>query len=85
VASFLYLIAVGYRGKKRGGSTQSIYDFFQRTNFSPASLASRVTSRLPSAPRFVNIRHWKDHFKNDLRSDQDHRLKIDLRSDQDHV
>jgi hypothetical protein len=30
-------------------------------------------------------RHWKDHFKNDLRSDQDHRLKIDLRSDQDHV
>jgi hypothetical protein len=31
-----------------------------------------------------NLRHWKDHFKNDLRSDQDHRLKIDLRSDQDH-
>jgi hypothetical protein len=30
-------------------------------------------------------RHWKDHFKNDLRSDQDHLLKIDLRSDQDHV
>jgi hypothetical protein len=27
-------------------------------------------------------RHWKDHFKNDLRSDQDHSLKIDLRSDQ---
>jgi hypothetical protein len=31
------------------------------------------------------IRHWKDHFKNDLRSDQDHRLRIDLRSDQDHM
>jgi hypothetical protein len=30
-------------------------------------------------------RHWKDHFKNDLRSDQDHRLKIDLRSDQENV
>jgi hypothetical protein len=30
-------------------------------------------------------RHWKDHFKNDLRSDQDHHIKIDLRSDQDHV
>jgi hypothetical protein len=30
-------------------------------------------------------RHWKDHFKNVLRSDQDHRLKNDLRSDQDHV
>jgi hypothetical protein len=29
-------------------------------------------------------RHWKDHFKNDRRSDQDHRLKLDRRSDQDH-
>jgi hypothetical protein len=29
-------------------------------------------------------RHWKDHFKSDLRSDQDHRLTKDLRSDQDH-
>jgi hypothetical protein len=28
-------------------------------------------------------RHWKDHFKSDLRSDQDHRQKKDLRSDQD--
>jgi hypothetical protein len=27
----------------------------------------------------------KDHFKNDLRSDQDHLLKNDLRSDQDHI
>jgi D-mannonate dehydratase len=34
--------------------------------------------------RQVNNRHWKDHFKSDLRSDQDHRLKKDLRSDQDH-
>jgi hypothetical protein len=25
-------------------------------------------------------RLWKDHLKNDLRSDQDHRQKIDLRS-----
>jgi D-mannonate dehydratase len=33
--------------------------------------------------RQVNNRHWKDHFKSDLRSDQDHRLKKDLRSDQD--
>jgi hypothetical protein len=24
-----------------------------------------------------DTRHWKDHFKNDLRSDQDHRLKTD--------
>jgi hypothetical protein len=30
------------------------------------------------------FRHWKDNFKNDLRSDQDHSLKIDLRSDEDH-
>jgi hypothetical protein len=30
-------------------------------------------------------RPWKDHFKSDLRSDQDHRLKKDLRSDQDHI
>jgi hypothetical protein len=30
-------------------------------------------------------RHWKDHFKSDLRSDQDHRLKKDLRSDQDQI
>jgi hypothetical protein len=27
----------------------------------------------------------KDHFKNDLRSDQDHLLRNDLRSDQDHI
>jgi hypothetical protein len=33
----------------------------------------------------VNIRPWKDHFKSDLRSDQDHRKKNDLRSDQDHL
>jgi hypothetical protein len=26
-------------------------------------------------------RHWKDHFKNDRRSDQDHRLKSDRRAD----
>jgi hypothetical protein len=30
--------------------------------------------------QLLTARHWKDHFKNDLRSDQDHRLKIDLRS-----
>jgi hypothetical protein len=30
-------------------------------------------------------RHWKDHFKSDLRSDQDHRLKKYLRSDQDQI
>jgi hypothetical protein len=28
----------------------------------------------------VASRLWKDHLKNDLRSDQDHRQKIDLRS-----
>jgi hypothetical protein len=28
-------------------------------------------------------RHWKDHVKSDLGSDQDHRLKKDLRSDQE--
>jgi hypothetical protein len=27
-----------------------------------------------------NRRPWKDHFKSDLRSDQDHRQKNDLRS-----
>jgi hypothetical protein len=37
-----------------------------------------------------NTRPWKDHFKSDLRSDQDHLLKKDLRSDhirsdQDHI
>jgi hypothetical protein len=31
-----------------------------------------------------NTRHWKDHLKNDRRSDQDHRQKIERRSDQDH-
>jgi hypothetical protein len=33
------------------------------------------------------IRPWKDHFKSNLRSDQDqdHLLKKDLRSDQDHI
>jgi hypothetical protein len=30
-------------------------------------------------------RPWKDHFKSDLRSDQDHLLKKDLKSDQDHI
>jgi hypothetical protein len=33
----------------------------------------------------IQTRHWKDHFKSDLRSDQDHLLKKDLRSDQDHI
>jgi hypothetical protein len=34
----------------------------------------------------VPARPWKDHFKSDLRSDQDHRQKNDLRSDQeDHL
>jgi hypothetical protein len=33
----------------------------------------------------VEYRPWKDHFKSDLRSDQDHLLKKDLRSDQDHI
>jgi hypothetical protein len=33
----------------------------------------------------VTTRPWKDHFKSDLRSDQDHLLKKDLRSDQDHI
>jgi hypothetical protein len=37
---------------------------------------------LASSPE--NSRHWKDHLKNDSRSDQDHRLKLDRRSDQDH-
>jgi hypothetical protein len=32
----------------------------------------------------IQTLHWKDHFKNDRRSDQDHRLKLDRRSDQDH-
>jgi hypothetical protein len=34
---------------------------------------------------YVNSRPWKDHFKSDLKSDQDHLLKKDLRSDQDHI
>jgi hypothetical protein len=33
----------------------------------------------------ISTRPWKDHFKSDLRSDQDHLLKKDLRSDQDHI
>jgi hypothetical protein len=33
----------------------------------------------------IDGRPWKDHFKSDLRSDQDHLLKKDLRSDQDHI
>jgi hypothetical protein len=28
----------------------------------------------------VCVRHWKDPFKSDIKSDQDHRLKIDIRS-----
>jgi hypothetical protein len=31
----------------------------------------------------LHSRPWKDHFKSDLRSDQDHRQKTDLRSDQE--
>jgi hypothetical protein len=31
----------------------------------------------------LRLRHWKDHFKSDLRSDQVHRQKNDLRSDQE--
>jgi hypothetical protein len=42
-----------------------------------------VTAALTILAEFS--RPWKDHFKSDLRSDQDHLLKKDLRSDQDHI
>jgi hypothetical protein len=38
------------------------------------------TAHRPQWLWWVFIRLWKDHLKNDLRSDQDHRQKIDLRS-----
>jgi hypothetical protein len=38
-----------------------------------------------SGVKSLSARPWKDHFKSDLRSDQDHLLKKDLRSDQDHI
>jgi hypothetical protein len=37
----------------------------------------------PSCQAHVFSRHWKDHFKSDLRSDQVHHQKNDLRSDQE--
>jgi hypothetical protein len=46
---------------------------------------------LPQQPGSIHAmwqdtRPWKDNFKSDLRSDQDHRQKNDLRSDQeDHL
>jgi hypothetical protein len=39
-----------------------------------------ILNQVKRASHFVKIRLCKDHFKNDLRSDQDHRQKIDLRS-----
>jgi hypothetical protein len=36
-------------------------------------------------PYTYKIRHWKDHFKSDLGSNQDHCLKKDLESDQDQI
>jgi hypothetical protein len=45
------------------------------------------TPRIPQYYKFTKIADLarKDHFKNDLRSDQDHLLKNDLRSDQNHI
>jgi hypothetical protein len=53
--------------------------------------AGLVLARLPCLFKTVfcmsclTSRPRKDHFKNDLRSDQDHLLKNDFRSDQDHI
>jgi hypothetical protein len=41
---------------------------------------ARVIFIFPICCRVILTRLWKDHLKNDLRSDQDHRQKIDLRS-----
>jgi hypothetical protein len=41
-------------------------------------------SKIVANYSILYTRHWKDHLKNDRRSDQDHRLKLDRRSDQDH-
>jgi hypothetical protein len=53
------------------------------TNFSSGVKLSLQHSR--QFWQCVIIRLWKDHFKSDLRSYQDHLLKKDLRSDQDHI
>jgi hypothetical protein len=46
-------------------------------------LAARICWATQAITLLLLPRHWKDHFKSDLRSDQDHHLKKDLRSDQD--
>jgi hypothetical protein len=38
-----------------------------------------------AAASAIQVRPWKDHFKSDLISVQDLRLKNDLRSDQNHI
>jgi hypothetical protein len=53
------------------------------------NIAAKKSFDLKSNRRYFDLkshldRHWKDHLKNDRRSDQDHRLKLDRRSDQDH-
>jgi hypothetical protein len=50
----------------------------------PAGLSSSFSRNFNKTLRF-SARPRKDHFKNHLRSDQDHLLKNDLRSDQDHI
>jgi hypothetical protein len=49
-----------------------------QTHYCHESLGAEIQLEVNAKPR-------KDHFKNDLRSDQDHLLKNDLRSDQDHI
>jgi hypothetical protein len=50
----------------------------------PSAGKKLIIANLPAYDMQI-VRHWKDHLKNDRRSDQDHRLKLDRRSDQDHL
>jgi hypothetical protein len=86
-----------YRGNLYGTSVDGIRDFVHAgyqplisPHYQVEHLCFEVATfqpplRVEPFDHHIFFRHWKDHFKNYLRSDQGHCLKIDLRSNQDHV
>jgi hypothetical protein len=64
---------------KKSARNLNLYDFCH----SPKKLAAVSPFTSQRSWDVVLSRHWKDLFKSDFRSDQDHHLKNYLRSDQD--
>jgi hypothetical protein len=72
------------RTDKKKDKNDQILGLFEFRNFAISDGAREFCELVTKFLQFSHLtRHWKDHFKSDLRSDQVHRQKNDLRSDQE--